>query len=72
MIDVPPLDVAARLLSAATYDAKWTELCLAAYDEIVWLRKEAKMWRLRATKAESGDKGWTTTDGCSEVRETAP
>ena len=44
-------DIVARLNEqmALTPDA-YKNVILDAMDEVLWLRKEAKMWRLRATK----------------------
>lgn len=45
-------DITTKLLGIAIgqYSDVRTTI-LEAHDEIVWLRKEAKMWRLRATQA---------------------
>jgi hypothetical protein len=45
---------------------------MEAADEIVWLRKEAKMWRLRATQAASAPSGAAEPAVDGEVRQTQP
>ncbi len=45
---------------------------MEAADEILWLRKEAKMWRLRATQAAEGVMDAAKPAEADEVRQTQP